>query len=241
MDKHASILVYITGTLTRLATGKLEGRWASGGPCGSGKTLSAQAWIAAVHELDRPYSCVVVASEVNALIEFRRRLLEFGVPAEKIGILHSFGSNKSVPATPDVELEDKPYLLVTHALVGMGDKHMKRFNRYQGAPRSVACWDETMLTSDGFSLADANLYAARSSVEWCVKFGSGLDDRLMEVLQYLEATEELLENGGATRLVNGGEKWDHRGGVKRDQARYWSCPRSPREGPARAAACPSHG
>ena len=41
--------------------------------------------------------------------------------------------------------------------------------------------------------------------------------------------------------VNGGEKWDHRGGVKRDQARYWSCPRSPREGPARAAACPSHG
>ena len=49
-----------------------------------------------------------------------------------------------------------------------------------------------------------------------------------------------LESARST-AVNGGEKWDHRGGVKRDQARYWSCPRSPREGPARAAACPSHG
>ena len=31
------------------------------------------------------------------------------------------------------------------------------------------------------------------------------------------------------------------GGVKRDHSAYWACPRSPREGPARAAACLSMG
>ena len=39
-------------------------------------------------------------------------------------------------------------------------------------------------------------------------------------------------------FVNGGVKWGHRGGVKRGHRRLRACPRSPREGPARDAACP---
>ena len=49
-----------------------------------------------------------------------------------------------------------------------------------------------------------------------------------------EAVEELLP-------VTGGEKWDRRGGVKRDHSVFEACPGSPREGPARGAACPSMG
>ena len=40
-------------------------------------------------------------------------------------------------------------------------------------------------------------------------------------------------------VVNGGAKRDRRGGVKRDHSVLGVCPRSPREGPARGAACPS--
>ena len=41
--------------------------------------------------------------------------------------------------------------------------------------------------------------------------------------------------------VNGGAIWDRGGGVKRDHSVVGACPRSPREGPARAAAYPSPG
>ncbi len=41
--------------------------------------------------------------------------------------------------------------------------------------------------------------------------------------------------------VNGGAKRDHVGVVKRDHRRLRACPRSPWEGPARDAACPSTG
>ena len=43
---------------------------------------------------------------------------------------------------------------------------------------------------------------------------------------------------GRRLCVNGGVKWGHRGGVKRGHRRLRACPRSPREGPARDAACP---
>ncbi len=50
------------------------------------------------------------------------------------------------------------------------------------------------------------------------------------------------EYRGAERTaVNGGVKWGHRGGVKRGHRRLRACPRSPREGPARDAACPQQG
>ena len=53
-------------------------------------------------------------------------------------------------------------------------------------------------------------------------------------LRRAKSVEELLP-------VNGGEKWDRRGGVTRDHSVFEACPGSPREGPARGAACPSMG
>ncbi len=59
-------------------------------PTGMGKTKSIEPWIATVNDAGLDHvSVAVAASKVEALCEMKRSLLDLGVPATKIGLIHS--------------------------------------------------------------------------------------------------------------------------------------------------------
>ena len=171
---HAEAIMSIAGRLTHLATGhapKALGvpkdqpvRLARGLQCGGGKTLTAKAWMGAVHALGKPWSVAFAANEVEALCRVKNDLIEtFGVPEEKIGLLHRLRHDPeksrqgkdgyaSLPATPDDQLATKQFLLVTHNMIRTGKKNVDRYNVFRGKPRDLVIYDESMLVADASSL-----------------------------------------------------------------------------------------
>lgn len=168
-EKHRTALYALCGALTRMAQGKLTGRWAFGMPTGMGKTSAIVHWCATLHALGIDHvSVAVAASKVEALCDLKRALIAQGVSAEKIGLIHSyrFDPSKAKPGQPlpegfasePSEGEGRQFLLVTHARVRGCD--LARINTYQGRPRSLLIYDESLLVSDAFGLPVRNLRAA---------------------------------------------------------------------------------
>ena len=81
----ARIVIRYCGLAARLETG----RWVFDLDTGCGKTLSVVAWLTALLELKLPFSVAVAASQVEALCEIKRKLVEKGVSADDIGLKHS--------------------------------------------------------------------------------------------------------------------------------------------------------
>ena len=59
---HSKALYTLNDMLTKLATGRAQGRWAFGLPTGTGKTRAIVEWSTAVHTLGLPLSFAVSAS-----------------------------------------------------------------------------------------------------------------------------------------------------------------------------------
>ena len=168
---HAAALYSMLVAMTRMAQGRLAGRWAFGLPTGTGKTQAIVAWIATLHELGLDHVSVAIsASKVEALCELKRDLLKHGVPADKIGLLHGYrhdpkkdGNTGSLPdgyaSEPADKGEDRQFMLVTHARVRDRSK-MDEFSHYQGRPRDLLLYDESLVVSDATSVPVRDLKGA---------------------------------------------------------------------------------
>ena len=161
-EDHKTALMAILGTMTEMAQGVLRGRWAFGLPTGMGKTKSIEAWIATVNAAGLDHvSVAVAASKVEALCDMKRSLLALGVPENKIGLIHSKRYDpKKVEAVGRGEAEgyatepsvgpDRQFMLVTHQRVrGCA---VDGFNLYQGKPRDLMLYDESLLVSDSVGI-----------------------------------------------------------------------------------------
>ncbi len=168
-SNHRSALYALVGAMTRMAQGKLTGRWAFGLPTGMGKSSAIVAWCASLNALGIDHvSVAVAASKVEALCDMKRALIAQGVPAEKIGLIHSynFDPSKVNPGQPmptgyasePSEGDGRQFMLVTHARVRGCD--LARFNTFRGKPRDVLIYDESLMVSDAFGLPVRNLKAA---------------------------------------------------------------------------------
>jgi len=199
---HRKALLYLVWRLTHMATGYAKKdmgrgedeplRLAYGLTCGGGKTLSAKAWLTAVHELGKPYSVALAASEVDALIGIKRDLIKLGVPKEKIGLLHSYTSYKGDAAPDDpVTVQQRQFALVTHALIGTGEKNVDRFNIYQGRERDLVIYDESLIVAEGWYATSSDVFRGKTHVE--DKVVHKMMDTLKPVQRYLEAVYEVVD------------------------------------------------
>jgi hypothetical protein len=174
-EDHRGALMRMVGCFSFLATGRKRGRWAFPLDTGGGKTSAVIAWVAALHELELPYSIAVAASKVEALCELKRALVRNGVPASKIGLWHGYkydhtkaedakrgkaSGYASEPATDDHET--KQILLVTHSRI-RGQKWVSVLNSFNGKPRSLVIWDESLLVTDHRAVSRRDL---RSELGW---------------------------------------------------------------------------
>jgi len=89
--EHKRALRMILEGFTALASKQRIGRWGYGLGCGGGKTEATKAWVVANYELGWPYSVAISSSQVQDLDSIKRDLIKQGVPAEDVGLIHSYG------------------------------------------------------------------------------------------------------------------------------------------------------
>jgi hypothetical protein len=172
-EDHREALMEIVGSYSLLASGHRVGRYAFDLDTGMGKTQSVVAWLAEVHAQGLPYSVAVCASKVEALCDLKRDLIRQGVPAEKIGLWHSYGFDPtkaddarlgrstglaSLPATGNYNAAE--FLLVTHNRLRSSDAGLTERLKYRGEDRSLVIWDESLLVSEHRTIRHADILSS---------------------------------------------------------------------------------
>lgn len=196
---HKDALKALAVWITFMAQGRVHGRYAFALPTGCGKTLTIRSWIAALHQLNRDHIGVaVVESKIEELCTLKRQLIEDGVPAEKIGLIHSYehkpkkiaesGVHRRVsdgfatePSDHDKGGYERQILLITHAKLRSNKASVEKFNSYQGKPREVMLYDESLITSDSIGIPFRKI---SSGVSWLADEMQGLA-KYTAVLEYL--------------------------------------------------------
>lgn len=182
---HQQALFALVQAVTDMAEGRLQGRYAFGLPTGMGKTLSIISWLSAVNTLGLSHlSAAVAASKVEALCQLKRDLIGAGIPAERIGLLHSH-ADASEPATADNE--DRPIMLVTHSRI-MGGK-LETFTTYKGTSRSVLFWDESLIASESLFVVSNMLEGGIGFLERAYKE----DETYTDLIRYLNACSRSIQ------------------------------------------------
>jgi hypothetical protein len=149
---HKKALHAVVEAFTEMAQGKLCGRWAFGLAAGLGKSTAVVCWIAAMLHLrlEQRVSMAVAAEEVEALCALIDALeavaTVLGLSSEtlkaSVGLHHTKDDARRKP-TPDYD--KKPVLFICHARVR--DKHLKQFNSFNGQPRNLLVWDESLVAT----------------------------------------------------------------------------------------------
>jgi hypothetical protein len=155
-EEHETALMELIGGFGLLAFGVRRGRYAYPLPTGMGKTQSIVAFCAALHQLEyKDVSVAVSAGKVEALAQLKRDLISNGVPPESIGLVHSYKYDHALAANPPEgyatepstdDNDNRPIMLVTHSRIKRGK--LGQFNQYQGRPRNLLIWDESLLVSN---------------------------------------------------------------------------------------------
>jgi hypothetical protein len=238
-EPHKGAISYIATRLTDLATGEAQRFFGQdhvwlpyGLTCGGGKTLTATCWMAAVHALGRPLSVCYAALEIEALCSMKRTLVRMGVPADKVGILHSKpvnpdlagdGVHVSIPSDTVEQAQQRQFLLVSHVLIQGGTENLERYNVYRpakpgsppgrGRDRSLVIYDETLLRSDVNAVTVEDIGHAQLRLETMKRTARAREVPALEnINNYLgQCARVILEAGsGAIRLpsVPGGLPMD---------------------------------
>ncbi len=207
-DEHAVSLYKLLYAYTHMAQGGLTGRWAFPLPTGAGKTLSVVAWIASLYELRiENISVAVCASKVEALCDLKRDLISMGVPEDMIGLLHSYRCDPARIGEPGFASlpftdhnDQRQFLLCTHERV-RGKGGLEKYNLYQGKPRDLLIWDESLFVSDASSIVAKDLKKAIGYL------GPELEDRPSEDLKrafaYLQSAIDTLNSEIASQQDQG--------------------------------------
>lgn len=142
--EHQAALRLIVLRMTQMAYGLRVERLAIPLGTGLGKSTSVLFWLKAVNDLGLlgRLSVAVCCSRILALNELRRDLVNAGVPAGLISVFHS----EHTEADPvDLDGENRPILLTTHA--NTKGARPQVLTGFKDAPRSFVIWDENMQVS----------------------------------------------------------------------------------------------
>lgn len=185
---HAVALLKLMELLAGYAAGVEDGRKAFPLPTGMGKTTGVVAFAAAAYRMGYRIPMAVAASQVQSLVNIKRELMALGVPEQAIGLAHR-DSSAEEPSTGCRPEDGHLIQLVTHARVRMGDDYLGLFAEYQGQPRSLLVYDETLFRSDAFAFLSRTLGGAVASLQYEAK---GLAE-LQGPIGYLSAAVGTIE------------------------------------------------
>jgi hypothetical protein len=215
---HSDALRALVASMTNMASGELQGRYAFGLGTGLGKTSAIIAWLAAVEELRfHGIPAAVCASKVEALCQLKRDLIKNGVPAGKIGLLHTYRHDSSAPkdarvlpsgyaSEPSTDDNDsRPIMLITHQMLRGSKRSLNEFMSYQGTKRNLLLYDESLIISDSWSIS---IRLLKAETAWLKAYHEG-DNAYSEMFAYLETCRHAIADeierqrtGEAAQLVD---------------------------------------
>lgn len=199
--QHEKALYALVDAMTNMAHGDLQGRYAFPLPTGAGKTRAIIEWTTAVSALRLPLSMVVSASRIEALCTLKRDMMDNGVPEKQIGLIYtrvfekdSKGKAKelkySLPPT-EGDNHERPFLLCSHQLIRSQETNLDFYNVYQGQPRDLCIYDESLMVSDldNFPVEDL----CRSIYGWIGKFKFDEKTDRITILNWLNEQKARIE------------------------------------------------
>lgn len=146
--------------MARQALGVEPGRFAYGLPCGGGKTQGVAALILAAAELEPCLTFAVATSQVEALCQLKRQLVDAGMSPDDIGLWHSLkldkrlaGAGTGYASEPSTSEDCAPRILL------LSQEKVRRL-RERMMRRSLLVWDESLIATEAQSLAVSSLNAA---------------------------------------------------------------------------------
>ncbi len=146
--------------MAKQALGVEPGRFAYGLPCGGGKTQGVAALILAAAEIEPELTFAVATSQVEALCQMKRQLVEAGMPEDGIGLWHSLkvdkeraGAGTGYASEPATQEGRAPRILL------LSQEKVRRL-RERMMRRSLLVWDESLIATEAQSLAVSSLNAA---------------------------------------------------------------------------------
>ena len=145
---HRKALYSLCDAFMSMSRGTLTGRWAFPIATGCGKTTAVVECCATLHQLgDIDSSVVVCASRIEALCKMQRDMIEAGIPAEKIGLIYAKAAKDKYSEPCTTDNEGRQFLLISHNRAAR-ERHLGDINTYNGQPRSVVIYDESLLVSE---------------------------------------------------------------------------------------------
>jgi hypothetical protein len=126
----------------------------------------------------------------------------------------------SLPTTPDDQLANKQFLLVTHNMIRTGKKNVDRYNVFRGKPRDLVIYDESMLVADASSLRS---WHVRQASDWLSNFIAeysieGRWDHLVPIEQYIRDCRDLVTDEYSPKIVTLPELSNYGVGLEPDNA-----------------------
>ena len=192
-EQHRQALRRMLETYSSMACGEITGRFAFDLPTGCGKTQSVIAWCQAVHEIKSGHSVVIATSKVEELCDIKRKLIAKGVPEECVGLIHSKlydeerakewkrkrdpsvlignGGEREYASLPrTTENEKRQFLLVTHSRVQSRRRNLDLLNTFEGKPRNLVFWDESLLSAQAEAISKREI---ESALDWLIRWPQG--------------------------------------------------------------------
>lgn len=147
-EPQLKALYALMDNMSRLVFHETTGRYAWPLPVGCGKTTSACHFAAQIVKDQLPVSVAIACSQVSALNDINRFLVEtLHVPQKSIGTLVSYDKTAEVEGQFVRDGTNSQVLLMTHARIHMGDEQLLRYWIYQGRERDLLIYDESLISS----------------------------------------------------------------------------------------------
>lgn len=231
-DEHKRALEHLLWTYTDMALGVAAARRVAFPiAVGGGKTQSIVAWCSALYQMGyRHVGVLVAANKVEGLCDLKRDLIKQGIPAECIGLRHSYGYDTatarayleagaelpprfaSLPA--DVgEPSSFQFLLVTHERLRAASDITEN-TAHKNGERRLCIWDESLIKSEARCMDAFDVESDTRGVQAAIaglfaKDEARHDDTARAAIAYIERalailSEELTaqrEEGRAAQVV----------------------------------------
>ena len=223
---HKKALLEVCDLYTGIIFGETTGRSVVALDCGLGKTLSVVALVAAIHKLGYDSRSVMICqSRVSELCLMNDALIEAGVPAEKIGLVHSYGydplakvidgevlhpdgsTRMGWAAKPSNAKDDSSqfqFLLCSHNKL-RGKREIIKHTQYKGQPRTITIWDESFVSTEATSVGLRDLKTSIQEFENS-EYGS---EEVAPFISWLKESFNLLSDeelsqkaGNSAKVIN---------------------------------------
>ena len=224
--EHKKALLEVCDLYSRIIFGETTGRYVVALDCGLGKTLSVVALVAAIHKLGYDSRSVMICqSRVSELCLMNDALIEAGVPAEKIGLVHSYGYDPLAKVvdgdvlnphgSPRMGWAAKPsnakndssqfqFLLCSHNKL-RGKREIIKHTQYKGQPRTITIWDESFISTEATTVGLRDLKTSIQEFENS-EYGS---EEVAPFISWLKESFNLLsqeelsqKTGNSTKVIN---------------------------------------